>query len=42
MKKYTKLQEAAYYAVIGIVALTFTFAVFAVGKLLAILLGTTL
>lgn len=42
MKKYTKLQEAAYYAVIGIVALTFTFAVLAVGKLLAILLGTTL
>lgn len=42
MKKYTKLQEATYYSVIGIVALTFTFAVLAFGKLLAILLNTTL
>lgn len=42
MKKYTKLQEATYYAVIGIVALSFTFAVLFVGKLLAILLNTTL
>jgi hypothetical protein len=42
MKKYTKLQEATYYATIGIVAMTFTFAVLAVGKLLAILLNTSL
>ena len=42
MKKYTKLQEATYYVTISIVAMTFTFAVLAVGKVLAILLGTTL
>lgn len=42
MKKYTKLQEATYYATIGIAALSFTFAVLFVGKLLAIVLGTTL
>ena len=42
MKKYTKLQESTYYATIGIVAMTFTFAVLAVGKLLAILLNTSL
>ncbi len=42
MKKYTKLQEATYYVTIGIVAMTFTFAVLAAGKVLAILLGTTL
>lgn len=42
MKKYTKIQEATYYAAIGTAAFVFTFAVLAVGKLLAILLGTTL
>lgn len=42
MKKYTKLQEATYYVTLGIVAMSFTFAVLAVGKLLAILLNTSL
>lgn len=42
MKKYTKLQEATYYATIGTAAFIFTFAVIAVGKILSIILGTTL
>jgi len=42
MKKYTKIQEAKYYAVLLAGTFLFTAAVLSAGKLLAILLNTTL
>lgn len=42
MKKYSTLQEIKYYSFIGAAAFVFTFAVLLVGKLLAVLLNTTL